>query len=94
MDTLTDMRARLAAGAGLALAAAVICAGAGQAAAPPADGGEQWLQALELRSEALQRLHGLGEPAAGETTEPAWMRALRIRSEALNRLYGLGDGTS
>jgi hypothetical protein len=33
--------------------------------------------ALELRSEALNRLY-----------EPAWLRALRIRSEALNRLYG------
>ncbi len=44
----------------------------------------QWMQALEARSQELNRKHGLGEYA------PA-IRALKLRSEALNRQHGLGS---
>lgn len=59
-------------------------------------GEEQWKQALEARSEALNEQYGLGVHApvtagsAVQTSEPTWMRALRLRSEALNRQYSLG----
>ena len=57
-----------------------------------AGGDEQWRTALQLRSEAMNRQHGLGEharkPAAAD--QPAWRTALIVRSEALNRKYGLG----
>jgi opacity protein-like surface antigen len=43
----------------------------------------QWMQALEARSQELNRVYGLGEHS------PA-IRALKLRSEALNRTYGLG----
>ena len=63
---------------GAALVLAVPAAfGKGQPVEP------QWMQALELRSEALNRQHGLGE------YNPA-LRALKLRSEALNHRYGLG----
>lgn len=58
---------------------------------------EQWKNALEARSEALNERYGLGvhAPATAESTvqtsEPSWMRALRLRSEALNRQYRLGE---
>jgi hypothetical protein len=43
----------------------------------------QWMQALDARSQELNRQHGLGEYS------PA-IRALKLRSEALNEKYGLG----
>ena len=49
---------------------------AAQAAEP------DWMRALRIRSEALNRIHGL-----------APMHALQIRGEALNRIHGL-DGAS
>lgn len=49
-------------------------------AQPPAP---QWMQALEVRSEALNRQHGLGE------YDPA-IRALEVRSQELNRVHQLG----
>jgi hypothetical protein len=63
--------------------------GAALALAVPAAFGKgqlepQWMQALELRSEALNRQHGLGEYS------PA-IRALEARSQELNRIYGLGE---
>jgi hypothetical protein len=89
----TVIRRRLVAVGALALTAAAVFAGGGQAAAGQA-GEEQWLKALTLRSEALNRMYGLDSRAtAAETAtvaEPAWLRALNIRSEALNELYGLG----
>jgi hypothetical protein len=43
----------------------------------------QWMQALDARSQELNRQYGLGEYS------PA-IRALELRSEALNRKHGLG----
>jgi hypothetical protein len=43
----------------------------------------QWMQALEARSQELNRQYNLGEYS------PA-IRALKLRSEALNRQHGLG----
>lgn len=63
---------------GAALIVAVPAHGKGQPAEP------QWMQALEVRSQELNREHGLGQ------YDPA-LRALRLRSEALNRQYGLGQ---
>ena len=40
-----------------------------------------WMRALRIRSEALNRIYGL-----------APMHALEVRGEAMNRMYGLGDG--
>jgi hypothetical protein len=59
-----------------------------------------WMRALRIRSEALNRIHGLESdkhrPETRATTPQAAklapMRALRIRGEALNRVYGL-DGS-
>jgi hypothetical protein len=68
----------LIAAVGAALAVAVPSAwGKGQPVEP------QWMQALDARSQELNRQHGLGEYS------PA-IRALKLRSEALNRKYGLG----
>jgi hypothetical protein len=78
MTTFNNIRARIAAGGAVALAATAILAGPGQAGMPQS-GDDGWLRALTARSEALNRAHA----------EPPWMRALRIRSEGLNRLYGL-----
>jgi hypothetical protein len=64
-----------------AVGAAVVVAspawGKGQPVEP------QWKQALDARSEGLNRMYGLGEYSPE-------MRALRLRSEALNQKYGLG----
>jgi hypothetical protein len=71
------------------VALSAITVGAG---ATLAGGDEQWRTALQQRSEALNRMHGLGPygrtPAA--TDRPPWLAALIVRSEALNREYGLG----
>jgi hypothetical protein len=83
---------------GSILVASAIVALIGSGAAVSRGGGddEQWMKALEARSEALNEQHGLGVyapvtegPVA--TSEPSWMRALRLRSEALNRRHGLGE---
>jgi hypothetical protein len=66
---------------GAALAVAAPASGQGQPVEP------QWMQALEARSQELNRQHGLGEYS------PA-IRALKLRSEALNRQHGLGNYTS
>jgi hypothetical protein len=79
---------RLSATLALALATVSIAAGAA-----PATDDDQWLRALTIRSEALNRLYGLGEWATASahpnTAEPPFMSAIRIRSQALNRIYGL-----
>ena len=67
----------LIAAVGAALAVAAPAAGKSQPAEP------QWMQALEARSQELNRAYGLGEYS------PA-IRALKLRSEALNRQHGLG----
>ena len=61
----------------------------------------QWMTALRLRSEGLNRVHGLGEFATNSgsgykdaferTVEPQSLKAERARSEGLNRIYGLGE---
>jgi hypothetical protein len=67
----------LIAAVGAALAVAAPAYGKSQPVEP------QWMQALEARSQELNRQHGLGEYS------PA-IRALKLRSEALNQKYGLG----
>src|SRR5918996_1985156 len=68
----------LIAAVGAALAVAAPSAlGKGQPVEP------QWMQALDARSQELNRRYGLGDYA------PA-VRALKLRSEALNEKYGLG----
>jgi hypothetical protein len=62
---------------GAALVVAVPAFGQGQPVEP------QWMQALEARSQELNRAYGLGDYS------PA-IRALKLRSEALNKQYGLG----
>jgi len=47
----------------------------------------QWMQALEARSQELNRQYGLGQHDAA-------LRALRFRSEGLNRLHELGTYAS
>ena len=66
---------------GAALALAVPAWGKGQPVEP------QWQQALDARSQQLNRQHGLGEYS------PA-IRALKLRSETLNRQYGLGGSST
>ena len=84
---------RLGATLALALAAVCILAGPARAVTPRATDDDQWLRALTIRSEALNRLHGLGEWATASahpnTAESPFMSAIRIRSQALNRIYGL-----
>jgi hypothetical protein len=84
---------RLSATLALALATVSIAAGAA-----PATDDDQWLRALTIRSEALNRLYGLGEWATASahpnTAEPPIMSAIRIRSQALNRIYGLETNAS
>lgn len=68
----------LIAAVGAALTVAVPSAwGKGQPVEP------QWRQALEARSQELNRQYGLGEYSPAS-------RALKLRSEALNEKYGLG----
>jgi hypothetical protein len=67
----------LIAAVGAALVVALPAYGKGQ----PVE--SQWMQALEARSQELNRQHGLGDYS------PA-IRALKLRSEALNKQYGLG----
>ena len=50
---------------------------------------EQWQQALQVRSEALNRLHGARQNQS-QGTVSTFEQALQARSEALNRKYGLG----
>ena len=73
------------------LAVAVVAGTIGVGAAVTGDE-PQWLKALNIRSEALNRQHGLGEHArsTAQVERPDWLRALMIRSEALNRQHGLG----
>jgi hypothetical protein len=71
----------LIAAVGAALVVALPAYGKGQ----PVE--SQWMQALEARSQELNRQHGLGDYS------PA-IRALKLRSEALNKQYGLGAYTS
>ena len=52
----------------------------GAAAPPPRKADEQWLTALIIRSDALNRIHGLGKYAPGDP-----------RSDALNRIHRLGS---
>ena len=72
----------------------VACAAVGTAqAAGPADRAE-WLEALNERSEALNREYGLGDHAKRRqlgAPGPNWLVALNARSDALNRKYGLGE---
>jgi hypothetical protein len=67
----------LIAAVGAALAVAAPATGQSQPVEP------QWKQALEARSQELNRAYGLGEYS------PA-IRALKLRSEALNQQHGLG----
>ena len=72
----------LIAAVGAALTVAVPSAwGKGQPVEP------QWRQALETRSQELNRQYGLGEYSPAS-------RALKLRSEALNEKYGLGSYSS
>jgi hypothetical protein len=72
----------LIAAVGAALAVAVPSAfGQGQPVEP------QWMQALDARSQELNRQYGLGDYS------PA-IRALKLRSEALNQQHGLGSYSS
>ncbi len=61
---------------------------------------DQSLAALRIRSEALNRKHGLGDFAQGTTgyrdanervVQPQSAIALQVRSEGLNEMYGLGQ---
>jgi hypothetical protein len=64
----------------------IAAVGAALAVAAPASGQQvepQWMQALEARSQELNRTYGLGDYS------PA-IRALKLRSEALNQKHGLG----
>jgi hypothetical protein len=53
-----------------------------------------WLEALNARSDALNREHGLGESSQRRVLGapgPGWRDALQTRSDAMNRYYGLGE---
>ena len=53
-----------------------------------------WLEALNARSEALNKQHGLGgytQRRVLGAPGPGWREALMARSDALNRHYGLGE---
>ena len=73
------------------VASAAVLMGAGAAvtgSTPP------WLDALNARSEALNKEYGLGQHArqsARSSSAPDWLVALNARSDALNRQYGLGE---
>jgi hypothetical protein len=73
----------------VASVAAAVGAGPGMTGSTPA-----WLQALEARSEALNKEYGLGDYAqrhALGAPGPGWKEALMARSDAMNRRYGLGN---
>ena len=72
------------------------------APSPPRSGQERqsrdntppWLDALNARSEALNREYGLGDHAERrELGGPGsnWREALQARSAAMNRVHGLGE---
>lgn len=64
--------------------------GAGAAAT---SGTPDWLDALNARSGALNKQHGLGDAAGRRTLEvpgPDWLQALVARSDGMNREYALG----
>lgn len=73
----------------VASVAATIGVGVGMTGNAPS-----WLEALNARSDALNREHGLGDygqrRALGQPS-PNWREALQARSEAMNRYYGLGE---
>ena len=76
--TRVVVMAALLAGAPAALAVGAPTVDQSAAAASPAHAAEpDWMRALRIRSEALNRRYGLG----GDE----WLRALRLRSEELNR---------
>ena len=77
---------------GLSILAVAMVAGAIGVGAALTGGEPQWRKALNIRSEALNRQHGLGETArtTAQVERPAWLRALMTRSEALNSQHGLG----
>ena len=73
----------------VATLAAAIGAGAAMTGNTP-----PWLEALNARSEALNREHRLGDYATRRVLgqpAPGWLVALRARSEAMNRYFGLGE---
>ena len=49
----------------------------------------QWLRALTIRSDALNKKHGLGD--YWDSTSRDWLPSLMIQSDALNKKYGLGE---
>lgn len=73
---------------GVACVAAALGAGAAlTGAAPP------WLEALNARSEGLNREYGLGDQARRVSLGnpgAGWVEALNVRSDGMNRAYGLG----
>lgn len=50
----------------------------------------QWQQALDIRSEAMNRRHELGESTQSTGNTTAYEQALTARGQGLNRQYGLG----
>ena len=65
---------------------AAVLAVSTSAAVADADQNAGWKHALWIRSDALNRLHQLGDYrlGAGLTADASWKRALRIRGEAMN----------
>ena len=77
--------------AAVASVAALIGAGAAATSGTP-----DWLDALNARSAALNKQHGLGDDAGRRPLTapgPEWLEALTARSDAMNREYGLGEYT-
>jgi hypothetical protein len=73
-----------------AVASVAALIGAGSAAT---SGTPDWLDALNTRSAALNKQHGLGDDTGRRTLGapgPGWLQALEARSDAMNRAYGLG----
>jgi hypothetical protein len=68
------------------VAGAVLVASSGAAAADMASE-PGWRHALWIRSDALNRVHHLGNYRVDSALagEPSWKRALRIRAEAMDR---------
>jgi hypothetical protein len=73
--------ATLATAALLAGATGTVAASVDQGTDPTQVTEPDWMRALRIRSEALNRIYRL-----------APMHALEIRGEAMNRMYDLGDG--